>query len=200
MARSLWNNMLEPVGGKRATWSMNKTPTCPTSKYPYLFTSRNSDKALAELKRSSSARPLLNVTTSTFRSNVTSIWNITANSTAAIDSDSFINDDLTTTMMMENSFNTTTDRPRKKSSSWSRIKLLALLSVLFFLLLLLFLNFRKRRHLRLHLPQMDNPNFDRLDEESDNSDMEVYAQPSRDGKFHDDKQMTETHGTRMSFE
>ncbi|XP_058018517.1 phospholipase B1, membrane-associated [Ahaetulla prasina] len=44
MAVALWNNMLEPVGYKQSYKHFTKRLKlkCPTSEYPYLFTSRNS--------------------------------------------------------------------------------------------------------------------------------------------------------------
>jgi hypothetical protein len=50
-AFSLWNNMLEPVGGKRWSWHIDEPFRCPTEEYPYLFTSKNSAKALSNLQR-----------------------------------------------------------------------------------------------------------------------------------------------------
>jgi hypothetical protein len=52
-ALSLWNNMLEPVGGKQWAWHMGETLKCPTEEYPYIFTKNNSAKALAEYKNTS---------------------------------------------------------------------------------------------------------------------------------------------------
>ncbi|CAF0982921.1 unnamed protein product [Adineta steineri] len=51
-ALSLWNNMLEPVGGKQWAWHMGESMKCPTEQYPYIFTSKNSAKALEEYKHS----------------------------------------------------------------------------------------------------------------------------------------------------
>lgn len=47
-ALSLWNNMLEPVGGKQTFWHYGETLKCPSDTYPYIFTNKNSKKALEE--------------------------------------------------------------------------------------------------------------------------------------------------------
>ena len=44
-ALSLWNNMLEAIGGKRWSWHINESLKCPTEKHPYIFTSNNSAMA-----------------------------------------------------------------------------------------------------------------------------------------------------------
>ncbi|CAF3446296.1 unnamed protein product [Rotaria socialis] len=49
-AISLWNNLFEPVGGKTRTWHIGKPLKYHTKEYPYIFTSKNSAKALDELK------------------------------------------------------------------------------------------------------------------------------------------------------
>ncbi|KAK3918837.1 Phospholipase B1, membrane-associated [Frankliniella fusca] len=42
-ANALWNNMLEPVGGKATDWSDIFNPFhCPSEEHPYLYTARNS--------------------------------------------------------------------------------------------------------------------------------------------------------------
>jgi len=47
-ALSLWNNMMEPVGRKRTSWFLGEQLECPSDKYPYFFTSKNSAQALSE--------------------------------------------------------------------------------------------------------------------------------------------------------
>ncbi len=42
VATGLWNNMLQPVGGKARKSSPDAQIACPTAERPYLFTSKNS--------------------------------------------------------------------------------------------------------------------------------------------------------------
>ncbi|CAF2911583.1 unnamed protein product [Rotaria sp. Silwood2] len=71
-ALSLWNNMLEPVGGKKWSWHIGESLKCPTKEYPYIFTSKNSAKALNELKHTSNHVSTVNSDTSTSDVNSTS--------------------------------------------------------------------------------------------------------------------------------
>lgn len=41
-AMALWNNMLQPVGGKSTSWDQETSFLCPTSRRPYLMTAKNS--------------------------------------------------------------------------------------------------------------------------------------------------------------
>jgi len=41
-AEALWNNMVEPVGGKRTRWSPDEPLECPSEEHPFLYTSKNS--------------------------------------------------------------------------------------------------------------------------------------------------------------
>ena len=41
-AIGIWNNMLQPVGGKSNTITPGDKIACPTKEHPYLFTSKNS--------------------------------------------------------------------------------------------------------------------------------------------------------------
>jgi len=52
---SLWNNMLEPVGAKQWAWHMGETLNCPTAEHPYIFTKKNSAKALEEYQQTTTA-------------------------------------------------------------------------------------------------------------------------------------------------
>jgi len=39
---ALWNNMVEPVGAKRLTWTQGEQTECPTETHPFLYTKKNS--------------------------------------------------------------------------------------------------------------------------------------------------------------
>lgn len=44
---SLWNNMVEPVGGKQESWSEDGKAVCPSEAWPYLYTTHNGPTATA---------------------------------------------------------------------------------------------------------------------------------------------------------
>lgn len=41
-AEGLWNNMVEPVGKKRTTWTPGEAVECPSAEAPYFYTNKNS--------------------------------------------------------------------------------------------------------------------------------------------------------------
>lgn len=42
-AEALWNNLVEPVGSKRTSWTPGELIECPTEAAPYLYTAKNSN-------------------------------------------------------------------------------------------------------------------------------------------------------------
>ena len=44
VGEALWNNMFEPEGSKKESWSPGEHIECPSEDSPYLFTSKNSPK------------------------------------------------------------------------------------------------------------------------------------------------------------
>lgn len=54
-ADALWNNMIEPVGKKRTTWTPDEPVECPDPEHPYFATYKNSAKIkqLQQLKKQS---------------------------------------------------------------------------------------------------------------------------------------------------
>merc|ERR1711871_152634 len=47
-ARATWNNLFEPVGQKSTDYIVDQPIACPTEGNPFLYTSRNSRKAVEE--------------------------------------------------------------------------------------------------------------------------------------------------------
>ena len=93
--------------------------------------------------------------------------------------------------------------PTAKSTSrpsMSNTKLFTIGGFFFLLMLLIGLSIRKRRQIHKCIPTTEDPRHERLEENSDSSDVEVYTKPNRDVNSYDNNQMTTTHGTRMSFE
>jgi len=54
-AVALWNNMFQPVGKKHTAWSPGELVLCPTDKYPYLFTAKNSESVREQWRIDSNA-------------------------------------------------------------------------------------------------------------------------------------------------
>ncbi|XP_013414908.1 phospholipase B1, membrane-associated isoform X2 [Lingula anatina] len=48
MAEALWNNMVEPVGGKRTEWRVGEALECPTNAHPYFYTKKNSNPSFLQ--------------------------------------------------------------------------------------------------------------------------------------------------------
>ncbi|XP_038074942.1 phospholipase B1, membrane-associated-like [Patiria miniata] len=49
--KSLWNNMVQPVGSKATAWVLDGPFTCPTEESPFLYTNVNSRKGASSTKR-----------------------------------------------------------------------------------------------------------------------------------------------------
>ena len=182
-AISLWNNMLEPVTGKHATWTTDQSLKCPTKEFPYIFTSKNSAEALEKLK----------VTTTTQTTNVP-----TTTSQVFITS---------TTPTSEMNVTDTTQRhskhhknkKTKSDSSFSKMKLLAVTGFVLFIALILIVGILRRQKARslLNLPNKhsgfdtihNSPYIDDIDED------ELWSQSKSTSA-----ETTKTHGTRVSFD
>jgi len=211
MARALWNNMLEPDCDKRTNLSSNEPVKCPTKKRPYIFTSKNSEGALEKPSNLNNNASQPKDTTAIATS--TSVLNLT-NRTATViirqsststdddnDNNSVTSSSTESVPFIDmNSDISTTMAITETKSSWKPWRFVLVISFFAMCVLLIVYRFRKRRDSCLPLPQTAHSNFNRLHEESDNSDVEVYTQPSEDVKYYDDKQMTPTHGTRIPFE
>jgi hypothetical protein len=189
-ALSLWNNMLEPVGGKQSSWHAGQPLKCPTKKYPYIFTSKNSAKALDEFKLSTivqttSAPIINNGTTSTTNRVVTFSGTVTST------------DVMNTTAQYHHKH-----RKDKKSGSFSRMKLFVITGFILILILILILRFVRRRKARSRIPTNgdfgvlgDSQSFDDQDDE-----VEIWSRPNTKSNFFDDDKTTKTHGARVIFD
>jgi hypothetical protein len=218
--------MLEPVGLKQQTWYINQSLKCPTEEYPYIFTSKNSAKALEELKRKNTTQPTSN-TSIIPDANSTSSINTTDNSTSAISTGNYTY--MSTTTFQPNStsirnssnhlstidVNTTAvhrrkhhykDKKEKKSdSSLNNTKLVAIVGFSFIIIMILIVGIMRRRKQFTLISQPRNViiqkvnKFNRLNEESDD-DVDVYTQPNASKSGYSDKKIPTTHGTRMPLD
>ncbi|KAL5009226.1 hypothetical protein ScPMuIL_014807 [Solemya velum] len=50
-AEGLWNNMNEPVGSKSLKWEPDDPIVCPSPKFPYFYTNKNSNEATGQYQR-----------------------------------------------------------------------------------------------------------------------------------------------------
>jgi hypothetical protein len=171
-ALSLWNNMLEPVGGKKSTWHMGETLKCPTKEYPYIFTSQNSPKALVE----------------------TTMTQITTRIPAIISSTS--NPDVNTTYYHRRK----KSNSDFLSNKMKLIAITSFLFIIVMLLIWGFTkrqNVRvfipkKGRH---RFDGIDNPQ-----DADENDEYEVWSRSSSKSTYSDDNKKTTSHGTRISLE
>ena len=176
-ALSLWNNMLEPVGGKQWSWHMNEPLKCPTDKYPYIFTKKNSAKALQEYQHSSTTP------TTHRRSSV-------SNSISSSTTDS----------------STTKHHKHHKSHSdpsFSKMQLIIFTISFLLIMMLLIFTVTKRQQIRVfihgngrhHLMDFTNPKYS---DESD--DVEVWNRSTIGANCLASNSLPKTHGSRISFE
>lgn len=211
---SLWNNMLEPIGIKHETWNINESLKCPTKEYPYIFTSKNSAKALEELTRKNTVQPTSNTTIipdTNFTSGINTTDNYTYINTSTIQTNN------TSMINSSNNFptinvNTTVvyarehrkDKKSRSDSSLSKTKLVAIAGFSFILIMILIVGIMRRRKRFTLIPQSGDvtthqvSKFNRLDEESDD-DMDLYTRPTAKSDYSDNT-ITKTHGTRMPLD
>jgi hypothetical protein len=177
-ALSLWNNMLEPVGGKQWFWHMGEEFKCPTQEYPYIFTSKNSAKALEEYKHA------MNQTTDR----------------APTDSSS------STAPIVTSTENHKHHKHHKKSDSdsFTRTHYAAFVGLFFLMMIVLIVGVCRRQQVRVfvhgagrrHINGFTNPQYP--DENDD--DLEIWNRSNVKSGFSINNDIPKTHGTRISFE
>jgi len=220
-ALSLWNNMFEPVGGKRESWHIGESLKCPTKDYPYIFTSKNSARAFDELtdittvQTASSASTISSsINNSTLYINTTSnqISTVSINSSSTSDSNTTINPGSTVNssgrISTSDVTNTSQRYPKKhkhdkksdSDSSFNKMKFLAITGFLFIIIMVLIVGIMRRQKLRVFIRRNDQPNFDRLNEELYEDEVEIYSRSQQKSNYFDNNEITKTHGTRMPFD
>ncbi|CAF0944401.1 unnamed protein product [Adineta ricciae] len=174
-ALSLWNNMLEPVGGKQWFWHMGETMKCPTEQYPYIFTNKNSAKALEEYQRSTTTEEVSPKISSTSKPSASSTEQHQHHKHHKSDSGSLL----------------------------SRSQFAVFVGCFFLLMLLLILAITKRQQIRVfihkngrhHLNGFENPEYP-----DENDDVEVWNRSNVKSGFSLNNGIPKTHGARISFE
>ncbi len=174
-ALSLWNNMLEPVGGKQWFWHMGEEFKCPTEKYPYIFTNKNSAEALKEYKSSTAA--------------ATTGRAVTDSSTGA-------------SSPASSTGNHRHHKHHKSDSDSFSKKHLAAAAFFIILLILLIVGLSRRQqiHLFVHgtgrrpINGLNNPQY------QDDDDVEIWNRSNIKSGYSLNNDIPKTHGTRISFE
>jgi hypothetical protein len=174
-ALSLWNNMFEPVGGKQWAWHMGETLKCPSEQYPYIFTNKNSAKALAELPPSTTMNP----------------------KTSRASSVSSSQPHVSTTKRHKK------HKHHKSDSQFSNLHLAAFAGVFFVIILLLIVVACKRQQIRIffhragrrHIKGFTNPEY-----ADDSDDVEIWNRSNTKSNFSLNNDVPKTHGARISFE
>ncbi|CAF0768007.1 unnamed protein product [Rotaria sordida] len=172
-ALALWNNMLEPVGGKKWYWHINETLNCPTEKYPYIFTNNNSAEALKEYHQRSTMLQ-------------------TAHHTSFMSSTP---DDNTTKHHKHHKSHS--------DSSFSKMQLVVFASFFLLIILLLILTISKRQQIRVfihgagrrHLNGFSDPIYP-----DEHDEVEVWNRLNLKSNYSINNDIPKTHGTRISFE
>ena len=202
--------MLEPVGNKQKTWSINQPLKCPTEEYPYIFTSKNS------IKRENTSQPSTN--SNSVASNSTGNYTYTTTTITLPPNGTSISNGSNQTYMnttiapTSNSSSKGTrghkphkDKTSKKSdSSFSKAKLVVIGGFLIILVMILIVGImRRRKQITLIVDPRNimiskGGKFNRLEESDD--DYDVYTRPNTSKPEHSDKQITQTHGTRMPLD
>ena len=144
--------MLEPVGGKQELWNTNQSLICPTKEYPYIFTSKNSAKALDELK--------VKLTTMTQTTNIpTTTSNSITSTTNPIFATSTTSEETTNTTTVQHHRKHRKDKKDNSDSSFSKMKLMVITGFIFILILILILGIVKRRKARILNSSKEQPWF-----------------------------------------
>jgi hypothetical protein len=176
-ALSLWNNMLEPVGAKQWFWHIGEVLKCPTDEYPFIFTNKNSAKALEEYKRaaaSSTTDPATSVISSSAQSAVS------------------------TTEKHKHRKHHKSDSDESKNMNYA-----VYAGFFFLIMILLIVAITRRQQIRVlvhgagrrHLNGFDNPQYP-----DDGDDFEIWSKSNTKSGFPINSGVPKTHGTRISFE
>ena len=190
--------MLEPVGGKQESWNTNQSLICPTKDYPYIFTSKNSAKALDELKVNLTT---MTQTTSTQTTNVpTTTSNSITSTTSRIFTTSTTSEETTNSTTVEHHRKHRKDKKDKSDSSFSKMKLLVITGFILIIMLILILGIVKRRKTRILIHKKNIHGFDSLHNDPSMDDFdeeEVWSRSDSKPAYTD---TPKTHGTRVSFD
>ncbi|CAF1068319.1 unnamed protein product [Rotaria sordida] len=176
-ALSLWNNMLEPVGGKKSSWHIGESLKCPTKEYPYIFTWKNSAKALDEFKHTTIVQTTNSISTT---SSDTSIYDV--NSTSQY------------------------HRKHKKTKfdiSSNKMKFITVTGFLFIITMILIIGIVRRRKVRVFIPRNERHDFNGIDNSQyhdDNDEVEVWSRTNTKSNYFKNNETIKQHGTRISFE
>lgn len=185
-ALSLWNNMLEPVGGKHSTWAIGNSLKCPTKEYPYIFTSKNSAEALVEHNRTTIAQSTSTSTSTRARTSTTMSSTSEQNTT-------------------NESFQEEQKPISKPAMRKSRILLITIILVSIIVILVWIVN-QRRKNRSFKFPTGRHTfsgieNIQRIeDDDNDDGDAEVWNKSNLPPTYFEDDKTTKTHGTRISFE
>ncbi|CAF1144038.1 unnamed protein product [Rotaria sp. Silwood1] len=177
-ALSLWNNMLEPVGGKKWSWHIGESLKCPTKEYPYIFTSKNSAKALNELKHTTMSQTTNRVST--------------------------ISSDTTTSDINSTSHHHHHKHKNSKSILYSnKMKFIIITGLLFIIIMILTISIVRRRKVRVFIPGNERHGFNGVDNSQyhdDNDEVEIWSRTNTKSNYFEKNKTTKSHGTRVFLE
>ena len=172
-ALSLWNNMLEPVGGKQWFWHMGETLKCPTEQYPYIFTNKNSAKALEEYQRSTTTEEVSpKISSSSSKPSASSTEQHRHHKHHKSDSGSLL----------------------------SRSQFAVFIGCFFLLMLLLILAITKRQQIRVFILKNGRHHLNGFENPDENDDVELWNRSNVKSGFSLNNGIPKTHGARISFE
>ncbi|CAF3210653.1 unnamed protein product [Rotaria socialis] len=169
-ALSLWNNMFEPVGGKQWFWHINEELKCPTKEYPFIFTKKNSAKALEEYQRATHA-PSMSTSTSKPAKHTTK---------------------------HHKHHKSHSDSSFSKMQLVVLASLFLLILILFALVITKRQQIRGFAHGagRRHLNGFTNPQYP---DDNDNDEVEIWSRSNVKSGFTNKNDIPKTHGSRISF-
>lgn len=181
-ALSLWNNMLEPVGGKNWSWHIEQPLKCPTTAYPYIFTSKNSVEALKELGHATNVQ----ITDH----EITTTMNI-----STFDSNS--------TYQSQHHYKHVKHQEVSSDSSFNKMKLITVISFSLIITTILITGIVRRRKTRILIPNNAQGHLDGINNVQyydDNDEIEVWSRNSIKSVYFGNKETLKSYGQRIPSE
>ena len=157
-------------------WHMGEAMKCPTEQYPYIFTNKNSAKALEEYQRSTTTEEVSpKISSSSSKPSASSTEHHRHHKHHKSESDSLL----------------------------TRSQFAVFIGCFFLLMLLLILAITKRQQIRVFIHKNGRRNlngFENPEYPDDNDDVEVWNRSNVKSGFSLNNDIPKTHGARISFE
>lgn len=172
--------MLEPVGAKQEFWHMGETLQCPSEKYPFIFTNKNSAQAVKDFQPSTTQ---VSLPTSTSPISTTTAVDVTTSSA-----------DETSTKRHKHH--------KSDSDDIDSYQFAATAGLFFLIFILLIIAITRRQQIRVfiqgtsqrHLNSFVNPPY-----ADDAQEDDIWSRSSK-GNHAGKHILPHTHGTRINFE